>query len=524
MPLNAIAPDGSVGSAAHGNLLVQSRLSRLFKRLRQLWNRTKISRLGSYSTERRETLDEYTQNTSWMRVLLVYFSTPLPALLLAIILECIPLQDPMAGWKANFGAWIRLGVFLASAALGSLFQIRDAIPELSRWRILCIGLGTGCGATLPMVALAAVWTFPLPFGIALASFSFQLAFGALLMGSIRRGGLNTRLKCKLFLIVAQSVLALAYVTFSIIFARCTSKQQFGLLVLLPVMKLAFKHLVAWLAADDKEKIPAVVVFTVDLFNGLYVSSCIQSSQSWSSSILMITLNVGRTLFSLWDIYRGARELTATDNLGCDKRCGNGKLQKLESNKRHPVELTHSVTSQGRVAPPSIDPRHCSVNPIIDLPRMQGQSGSTLSDFETKPDRHSHKMLFHLEYLVLVEYVESVIPTLYVIYLLVLVQLPSAQYYPHTRHISSSQLHASVGSIILYAAVEVLSMLWLHVVLRRKFGFSLLYQLAFILETEKGLLQGRLFVWITPLLQITLVHFGKSMASVVLLQSVWQFTN
>lgn len=113
----------------------------------------------------------------------------------------------------------------------------------------------------------------------------------------------------------------------------------------------------------------------------------------------------------------------------------------------------------------------------------------------------------MEYLVLVEYIESVIPTIYVAYLSVLTQLPSAKYYPHTQKLTSSQFLTNVGSIMLYASMEMLTIVLLQLVLRRKFGFSLFYQLAFVLETEMGVLQSRLFVWITPLLQLTLVHYG-----------------
>ncbi|ETP31228.1 hypothetical protein F442_19882 [Phytophthora nicotianae P10297] len=122
------------------------------------------------------------------------------------------------------------------------------------------------------------------------------------------------------------------------------------------------------------------------------------------------------------------------------------------------------------------------------------------------------MLFRLEYLVLIEYIESVIPTVYVIYLTIVYALPSAKYYPHTRNLTPEELRTNVGSIMMYASAEMLSLVWLHVVLKRRFGFSLLYQLAFVLETRVELVQGRLFVWIMPLLQITLVHFGMNMGS------------
>ncbi|RLN51022.1 hypothetical protein BBJ29_002920 [Phytophthora kernoviae] len=103
--------------------------------------------------------------------------------------------------------------------------------------------------------------------------------------------LSAPLKHKLYLILAQSVLAFVYITFGVIFKKCTSRQQFGLLLFLPVMKLVFKNLVGRLASDDEETIPVVVVFTVDVFNGLYASQCIQSSRSWRG--LQLPLSVAR---------------------------------------------------------------------------------------------------------------------------------------------------------------------------------------------------------------------------------------
>ncbi|KAE9245729.1 hypothetical protein PF002_g7107 [Phytophthora fragariae] len=117
------------------------------------------------------------------------------------------------------------------------------------------------------------------------------------------------------------------------------------------------------------------------------------------------------------------------------------------------------------------------------------------------------LLFQMEYRTLVGYIETVIPLLYAVYLSILVRLPSAQYYPHSRSLTPEQLTTTIGSIVLYAGTEILSITWLHVMVKRKLGFSLFYQLAFVLETEMEQLQGRLFVWIIILLQITLTHFG-----------------
>ncbi|EGZ12896.1 hypothetical protein PHYSODRAFT_334736 [Phytophthora sojae] len=56
--------------------------------------------------------------------------------------------------------------------------------------------------------------------------------------------------------------------------------------------------------------------------------------------------------------------------------------------------------------------------------------------------------------------------------------------------------------------EVLSLLVLYLVIQRRFGFSILHQLAFVLETHAMQVQGRMFVWTAFILTFTLEHFGS----------------
>lgn len=62
--------------------------------------------------------------------------------------------------------------------------------------------------------------------------------------------------------------------------------------------------------------------------------------------------------------------------------------------------------------------------------------------------------------------------------------------------------------MLYAAVEFFSFIGVNLLLQRKFGFSPLYQLAFVCEIHSRTILSYLFVWITYILPITLDHNGK----------------
>ncbi|KAG3008090.1 hypothetical protein PC128_g5729 [Phytophthora cactorum] len=116
-------------------------------------------------------------------------------------------------------------------------------------------------------------------------------------------------------------------------------------------------------------------------------------------------------------------------------------------------------------------------------------------------------LFHSEYVLLAEYIEFMVPMLYSLYLSVLFHLPVAAYYPHSASMTVDKLHGTVTNILVYAVIEFVSFGALLVLLRRKFGFSPLYQLAFVLETQASALQGHLFVWTITILHLTLAHYG-----------------
>ncbi|ETN15791.1 hypothetical protein PPTG_06989 [Phytophthora nicotianae INRA-310] len=133
--------------------------------------------------------------------------------------------------------------------------------------------------------------------------------------------------------------------------------------------------------------------------------------------------------------------------------------------------------------------------------------SSGQDTSVQDVQNALQTLFHSEYVVMGEYIECAIPVLYSVYLTFLYHLPTAAYYPHTRCLTPEKFARAVMNLLLYSLVEFASFTGLSIVLRRKFGFSPLYQLAFVLETQVATLQGHLFLWISVILQMTLVHNG-----------------
>lgn len=123
------------------------------------------------------------------------------------------------------------------------------------------------------------------------------------------------------------------------------------------------------------------------------------------------------------------------------------------------------------------------------------------------------LLFEWECHTLVEYVESVIPMSYAIYVAIVGNLSSRQYYPEILGKSSAQIETVVLNIFAYAWIEVLSFVVSHSIVKRKSTLSPAYLLAFVIEHQAQEILGQLFIWYVILLQFTLAHFGTCSVSI-----------
>lgn len=124
------------------------------------------------------------------------------------------------------------------------------------------------------------------------------------------------------------------------------------------------------------------------------------------------------------------------------------------------------------------------------------------------------MLFECEHHILVEYVESVIPMMYAIYLLIVGRLSSTQYYPEIQGKSTTQVEFMVLNIAAYAMIEVLSLIGMQGYDKWRSSLSPVYLLTFVIENQAQVLLGQLFVWYGTLLQLTLAHFGTFLIAAV----------
>ncbi|KAE8896325.1 hypothetical protein PF003_g19893 [Phytophthora fragariae] len=143
------------------------RVLELGRKLFAGYNKLQVSHRGMYSLERLKAFQAYCEKTSTAHAVAVCLLTPVPPLLGIVLLECIPVVDPDLGWKANFGFWVRFFLSGMIIALCTTYQISGLIERLHlsllksvRIAVMVMTLYAGT-----LVVIAAVWVFPVPFGV-----------------------------------------------------------------------------------------------------------------------------------------------------------------------------------------------------------------------------------------------------------------------------------------------------------------------------------------------------------------------
>lgn len=94
------------------------------------------------------------------------------------------------------------------------------------------------------------------------------------------------------------------------------------------------------------------------------------------------------------------------------------------------------------------------------------------------------------------------------YVALVIRLPSREYFPQLAAIDPDHLGPPLLKMLAYSLLELLSLLLLDWMLRRRLRFSPIRQLAFVLETQWRSVQAALMLWVVYVVQTALQHFGE----------------
>ncbi|TMW68197.1 hypothetical protein Poli38472_007869 [Pythium oligandrum] len=115
-----------------------------------------------------------------------------------------------------------------------------------------------------------------------------------------------------------------------------------------------------------------------------------------------------------------------------------------------------------------------------------------------------------ESILLVEYFEVIIPIVNGVFLLVAAQFPSARFNSSIAPLYNDrdQLKRALWSLMLYSALQGLSCVAMHVVMKRRYGISAIAHLSFVLERYHTSILGKMLTWLPIILHFTLTHYGS----------------
>uniref|UniRef100_K3WN53 Uncharacterized protein n=1 Tax=Globisporangium ultimum (strain ATCC 200006 / CBS 805.95 / DAOM BR144) TaxID=431595 RepID=K3WN53_GLOUD len=87
-------------------------------------------------------------------------------------------------------------------------------------------------------------------------------------------------------------------------------------------------------------------------------------------------------------------------------------------------------------------------------------------------------------------------------------LPNRAYYSQLRDIDEVTLLTHIRTVLVYAALQALSLVLMVILLHLKLRISAIRQLTFVLESQWQQVQTKLILWVSFSVQPPVEHFGE----------------
>ncbi|ETO59631.1 hypothetical protein F444_22053 [Phytophthora nicotianae P1976] len=540
----------------------------VFHRVWAAWMAMQVEFHGRYSVERLCRLNNYVQTASLCRVMSVAVLSPLPCLILAIMVEAVPLAAPEAGVRANWVFLIRFG-FVAGLMVGSMvFQMGQNVPALivKTRHIVTIAVLSAGASVVTLYAVASATVFPVPFTMLLASPPSIVVYGvcfAIFWGAQFKANssIQKEMEQQTAVLNCQISLTLIYPMYIFGFTLFTGVYQTIFVVVLPIIKLIAKNWVSRALAGHNDCKPEAVIFNVDVFNALYIANALQVASTQASTVTIMVVDLLHFWVSMFDVVEVLSKVKVlmakipeghpigrenflqiamrlldheTQQMSKISASHPTRKSRLESwvntnaknnvsrLSEHEDDETNEKASQARK--PSLGTR---VLPVVPVQNQQPVRLSTGTEIQSKLDqsscielpevfskkeralfiRQSARVLFITEYLVLMEYIEVVLPLLYCAHHMIVYYLHNRAYYPPLASLSSSELNSTISRVLIYSSLEFASLVMAMFLLKRNLGFLPTGQLSFVQENQAGIIQGKLLILFIYVMQISLVHIA-----------------
>ncbi|KAE9230568.1 hypothetical protein PF002_g12954 [Phytophthora fragariae] len=284
------------------------RLRRSLRRTAQFFASFQVELRGHYSVNRMRNFDEYRRNTSAFRALFFCFILPFPCLIVLSMVDAAPLAPPSSSPNANYMFWIRDSILIMLLTRAMIEQISINVPGLhmTEMQRLVPSIAATLTDTTYKIVCSSLIGFPLPFqlvfGIPIGLTTIVICFVGFFGPILKRDRvLLGELIMAIVVINCQILLTFVYPIYFYGFQSVGEKGQRYYVVLLPLIKILAKNLISGALGTKYDLLPQIMIFNVDVFNALYVSSSMQTANSTTTTFVIIMLDAAQALISISDI-------------------------------------------------------------------------------------------------------------------------------------------------------------------------------------------------------------------------------
>ncbi|RLN32409.1 hypothetical protein BBJ28_00013332 [Nothophytophthora sp. Chile5] len=281
------------------------------------WVRDITKRLdGQYTVSKLDVFETFRLETSRWRVAAILILTPVPCVVLNLLLECIPMHAPSSGLRGS--GYFQLRVFLTAifASLSPALVKKDCVPNFpaSSWKdfaVHALVLASICVATNVVLSLV-IDVFPVPFGQFTPILPMALAGRLLLYRRLSNGSRFRAQSTKVDRWLGMQVLPiLVYPVFTALFMTLTPDQQPWMSLLLPVLKIVLRRCLWTISKDDSDLAGVITSCVGHLYHVLFTAMCLQNSKSLETLAAVVVFNTARMLLNCRYILSDSAKLRQT---------------------------------------------------------------------------------------------------------------------------------------------------------------------------------------------------------------------
>ncbi|GMF24646.1 unnamed protein product [Phytophthora lilii] len=283
------------------------------------WVRLVAGRLpGEYTIAKLDAFNRFRSKATSSWVLTIFLVTPIPCLVTSLVIESIPLADPVTGFWGSLHFQIRnFLTALIMTAMPVIMKI-NCVPQLSTrsWKFVI-----GYGSTAACVAIAnnaviALTTrvFPVPFTQFAPTIPMAIVGGLLNRLFLQKPDVKERLE-KIDQWLAMDIVPIfVYPIFTAVFMALKPSQQLWLSLLLPVIKRLLRHVIWQVLRDDLDLVGVTTCSVGHLYHVLFTATCLQNAKSLETFAAVVLVNIFQMLLNCRDILKDADNLHKTKAL------------------------------------------------------------------------------------------------------------------------------------------------------------------------------------------------------------------